>query len=259
MQTLYTQLKEMLDQNKTGLCGLVVEGDQACPSGTKFLLNAELKIIAGNLEENLLNQIKDDLAAIIQNRKPIMIELPSGLKMFIDLVYPQIHLVVFGGGHIALPLVKFGKLMDYKVTVFDDRPDFANPERFAEADEVICDRFEKAFQRICIDQNTYVVIVTRGHLHDQLCLEGVLKSSVNPAYVGMIGSRRKVMTIMDSLRERGFSEGRLTAVSTPIGLDIGAQTPAEISLSILSEIVMIQHYGNRSGINDHVGRMKFNG
>lgn len=149
--------------------------------------------------------------------------------------------------------------MDFQVTVVDDRPFFANSMRFAEADEVICENFEKAFQRLSIDSNTFVVIVTRGHRYDQLCLEEVLNTAVKPAYIGMIGSRRKVTTIMNNLQENGIPEEVLNPVYAPIGLDIGAQTPEEIALSILAEMVMIKRYGYSDGLKNQARGEKING
>lgn len=260
MQTIYSKLKEMIETHQLGANGIVVVGDpETCPTGTKFLVNEAGEIISGYINGNVFNRIKEDLLKSIQSKNPQTITLSTGLKIFIDPIYPQTRLIIFGGGHIAFPLVKLGKLLDFQVTVVDDRPSFANSLRFAEADEVICENFEKAFQRLSIDRNTFVVLVTRGHRHDQLCLEEVLNSPVKPAYIGMIGSRRKVFTIMNALRETGISEEVLNSVYAPIGLDIGAQTPEEIALSILAEMVMIKQYGYSDGLKNQAMEKKING
>ena len=162
---------------------------------------------------------------------------------------PKPRIIILGGGHIALPLSQIAKLADFDVLVFDDRPMFANNERFPFADEVICDDFGKLFERVKIRKNDYVVIVTRGHKHDQECLEGVLKSG-EPAYTGMIGSRRRIAIVMKQLEEAGYSKERLDKVYSPIGLKIGAVTPAEISVCIVAEIISVKRAGE--GADDNI-------
>jgi xanthine dehydrogenase accessory factor len=155
---------------------------------------------------------------------------------------PRPRMLILGGGHIALALTKIAKLTDFHVTVFDDRPAFANPERFPEADEVICDDFSRVIERVNVRSSDYVVIVTRGHKHDTECLEGVL-SGVRPAYTGMIGSRRRVAIVMKQLADAGYDRELLDDVHTPIGLKISAVTPAEISVAILAEIIQVKRAG----------------
>jgi xanthine dehydrogenase accessory factor len=162
----------------------------------------------------------------------------SGLRV-IELYAPRPRLIILGGGHIALALSAMGKLVDFSVVIFDDRPMYANPARFPAADEVICDDFSRAFQRLKIRTADYVVIVTRGHKHDTECLEAVLKG-VAPAYTGMIGSRRRVSIVLRQLEESGYDKTLLDQVHTPIGLRIGGVTPAEISVSILAEIIQVK-------------------
>ncbi|HVJ50249.1 XdhC family protein [Desulfitobacterium sp.] len=260
MQRIYDKLNEMLENHQIGASGVVIEGDPAlCPTGTKFLVNDAGELLAGNLNKNVLNSLQEDLLMSMRSKKPMTLTVAGGLKIFLNPLYPPTRLLILGGGHIALPLVKLGRLMDFQVTVVDDRPSFANPVRFGEADEVICESFETVFPRVCIDQNTYVVIVTRGHRYDQLCVEAVLNTPVQPAYIGMIGSRRKVAAIMDALKENGTPEELLNKVYAPIGLDIGAQTPEEIALSILAEIIMVEHYGKSNGLGTQARGKKSNG
>ncbi|MDR0520082.1 MAG: XdhC family protein [Clostridiales Family XIII bacterium] len=155
---------------------------------------------------------------------------------------PKPRMIILGGGHIALALTKMAKLADFYVTVFDDRPAFANDARFPEADEVICDDFSRVMERIGVRASDYVVIVTRGHKHDTECLEGVLKG-VKPAYTGMIGSRRRVAIVLKQLEAAGYDKELLSDVHTPIGLKIGAVTPAEISVAILAEVIGVKRKG----------------
>jgi len=169
----------------------------------------------------------------------------STIKIFLDPIYPRPHLVIFGGGHISLPLVNIGRLLDYQITIIDDRPAFANELRFSAADRVICEDFKTAIQKVSFNTNTYAVIVTRGHSHDKTCLEEMLKKD-KIAYLGMIGSKRKIAALFNDLREEGFEQEQLNSVYTPIGLEIGAQTPEEIAVSIMAEIIMVSRYGYSS-------------
>jgi xanthine dehydrogenase accessory factor len=159
---------------------------------------------------------------------------------------PRPRLIIIGGGHIALALTVMAKACEFYTVVYDDRPMFANEERFPAADEVICDDFSRLFERVRIREADYVVIVTRGHKHDQECLEGVLQGE-RPAYTGMIGSRRRVAIVMKQLAKAGYPKERLDEVYTPIGLRIGAVTPAEISVSILAELIEVKRVKNVKG------------
>ena len=151
-------------------------------------------------------------------------------------VLPQERLIILGGGHIALPVCQFGATCGFTVCVVDDRPDFANRARFPEAAEVLCDSFENGIRRLKITPFDYVVVITRGHRHDADCLR-VLLPGTWPAYLGMIGSRRRTKGLLEMLKEEGFDADRLARICTPIGLNIGAVTPGEIAVSILSEVI----------------------
>jgi xanthine dehydrogenase accessory factor len=161
--------------------------------------------------------------------------------VYIDVVVSRPTLVIAGAGHVAMPVAEMGHLCGFRVVVLDDRPDMASAERFPHAEERIVGDVGETMHGLSITPNTYVVIVTRGHAHDEAALRAVIDSDA--AYVGMIGSRRKVRTIFDHLLADGVSEEPLRRVYSPIGLNIGAQTPAEIAVSILAEIVMLRQKG----------------
>jgi xanthine dehydrogenase accessory factor len=142
--------------------------------------------------------------------------------------------VILGGGHISQPLAVVLDLLGYAVTVADDRPDFANRARFPQA-EVVCGDFLRFLAGLQADDKTAIVIVTRGHQHDTECLRAVAGQPAG--YIGMIGSRRKVAAVFAALADEGVPRELLARVRAPIGLDIGAQGPAEIALSIAAELV----------------------
>lgn len=155
---------------------------------------------------------------------------------------PVPRLIILGGGHIAVPLSSFGARLGFNVTVFDDRPSFANAARFPDARAVVCDGFANMTRRLKIGKNDYVVIVTRGHRHDALCLRGLLDGEF-PVYAGMIGSRRRVAIVKAQLSEETGAVSGLDRLHAPIGLAIGAVTPEEIAVSILAEIIQCRRQG----------------
>lgn len=149
---------------------------------------------------------------------------------------PENRLILLGGGHIAQPLCRIAAMLDFSVTVVDDRISFANSERFPDAANVICDSFSGAISRLGLCAADYVCVITRGHRWDGECLRQIL-SGIFPAYLGMIGSKRRVAGLLDILAAEGFNTGLLSRIHTPIGLKINAQTPAEIAVSICAELI----------------------
>lgn len=151
-------------------------------------------------------------------------------------VLPKERLIILGAGHIAMPVCEFSAKCGFEVHVCDDRPAFANKERFPLAEEVLCDSFENCIDKLHITPYDYVVIITRGHVHDGDCLREILPGT-QPAYLGLIGSRRRVRGLLEMLEKEGFSKKNMDRICTPIGLSIGAVTPEEIAISILSEVI----------------------
>ena len=169
-------------------------------------------------------------------RAPFLLDY-AGREVFVEpLVHPgRIHLA--GAGHVALAVAGIAAFVGFEVAVMDDRPKFASTARFPEALEVrVLDSFANCIGELGPDD--YVIIVTRGHLHDREVLAQALKTSAG--YIGMIGSRRKRAAGYDSLRREGFTEADLARVHCPIGLAIGADTPEEIALSIVTELVQVR-------------------
>jgi xanthine dehydrogenase accessory factor len=161
--------------------------------------------------------------------------------VFIEPILTLSTLYIFGGGHIALALTKMGKLCGFKIAVIDDRAEFASAERFPEAEVILAEDFTKSFARLKIDKSSYIVIVTHGHKHDEVVLEQAVGTPAK--YIGMIGSKTKNETIFSHLRDRGISKEQLDRVHAPIGLEIGAQTPEEIAVSILAELIKVRRSG----------------
>ena len=165
-----------------------------------------------------------------------------GVDVYFEVVVGQLTLIVVGGGHVGACLAKVAHDAGWRIVVVDDRPDFANAERFPDADEIFCEDYGDALSRYPINSATYVIAVTRGHKHDEIALKAVINSPA--CYIGMIGSKRRVATVLRHLEEEGVAKDKLDRVWTPIGLDIGAETPEEIAVSIAAEMIMVRRGGN---------------
>lgn len=157
---------------------------------------------------------------------------------FIEPLEARATVFIFGGGHISLQTAALAALVDFRVVVVDDRQEFASARRFPMADEVHCRPFAGACQELKIGPQSFVVIVTRGHTWDSTVLAEVLRTEA--AYIGMIGSRRKRDTVFELMLKQGFSRADLARVHSPIGLDIGAETPEEIAISIIAELIKVR-------------------
>jgi len=172
------------------------------------------------------------------------------VEVYLELHHPQPELVIVGAGHIAQPLCTVGSLLGCEVSVLDDRPDFATRERFPEAARVEKVDFSDPFRDIPIHRLTHLVLVTRGHKYDYECLRRVLRADPQPAYIGMIGSRRRVRATYEQLLEEGIPRERIAEVRAPVGLDLGAETPAEIALAVAAEIVLTWRGGSGSPLRE---------
>ncbi len=168
----------------------------------------------------------------------------ASLDVFLESLRPAPDLVIVGADHLAQPLATIGKALGFEVTVIDDRPDFAASARFPQADRVIADDPVAALARHPIGPGSYLLLVTRGHQLDGAALEAVIGADAD--YIGVIGSRRRVGAVFDHLRRAGVPEAAIARVHVPIGLDIEADTPAEIAVVIAAEIVNVRR-GGRPG------------
>ena len=160
------------------------------------------------------------------------------MQVFIEPIEGTPVLCLFGAGHVAQPLSRMARACGFRVEVADDRAKFANAERFPDADLLVVDAFPSAAARMTLGPNTFAVVVTRGHQGDAVALESVLKHDLR--FIGLLGSRTKIVHIFAALAERGVASERLAAVHAPLGLEIGAQTPEEIAVSILAEMIAVR-------------------
>ena len=163
---------------------------------------------------------------------------------------PPAELVIVGAGHVAQPLALLGSMLDFRVTVLDDRPEFATRERFPGADRVMVADFADPLADIEVGDRTSIVLVTRGHRHDYDCLRELARRGALPRYLGMIGSKRRVRAAFEQLAAEGVPADWLARVHAPLGLDIGAETPAEIAVAVAAEIVLAARGGSARPLSE---------
>jgi len=254
MPDIYQEIARIVAEGEGAALVTVISTAGSTPreEGTKMLVRADGSILGSIGGGSVEAQVCQEAIEVIRKGKPRRLRFSltaqegeepgmicgGDMEVFIEPILSSPTLYIFGGGHISLPLAKIGKLLGFKIVVIDDRAEFANPQRFPEAGLILAEDFDKAFPKLKIDKASYVVIVTRNHQSDELVLELVLGTQAK--YIGMIGSKTKNKAIFSHLLAKGISKELLDKVHAPIGLEIHAETPEEIAVSILAEIVKVR-------------------
>jgi xanthine dehydrogenase accessory factor len=176
------------------------------------------------------------------------------LEVFIEPVLPIPVLYLFGAGHVAVNTYKMAQLAGFDVVVVDDRDSYANRERFPEAREIVVDDFEEALKKLEPNESSYLVIVTRGHRDDMRVLRWAVGTRAR--YIGMIGSKRKVIEIYKELEKEGLSPEQFERVNAPVGLEIGAVTPEEIAVAIMAELIAVRRNEDVSSLQKRYVRVR---
>lgn len=218
------------------------------PSIERYLITGEpLRSWLADRNSHLVTQIIERARAFaLQEESQVatyFIEDESApLRLMMELVRTEPQLIICGAGHVGQAIAPIARLLDLDVTVIDDRADYASRELFPdESIKLLVQPFATALQSVKITPSTSIVIVTRGHKQDEACLKIALNSPAR--YIGMIGSARRVITVFRMLAEEGVPMEAIKRVHAPIGLDLGARTPAEIAVSILAEIILTKYGG----------------
>ncbi len=229
-------------------CTDVAEGERC------FIRDGAVKV--GNIRnKELLQAILQEAEARVKREecRQVSITIPgtgSKVDVFFQILTAVRKVIIVGAGHLAIPLVKFAKILGFHITVIDDRIMYASQQRFPDADEVIVGDMAETLGEIEITPQTYIVLITRGHQFDEPCLRKVVASPAK--YIGMIGSRRRIKACFIRFRdEDGIPEELLKKVYAPIGLDIKAESPEEIALSIISEMIKVRRGGKAQSLAKH--------
>jgi xanthine dehydrogenase accessory factor len=198
----------------------------------------------GAVEKKVLDEALSMMSAaapklVKYELKDIGMSCGGGMSVFLEPLLPAPQLIIFGAGHIGSALSQIGRMLDFNVTVVDNRPDFANAERLPWADSIVAEDYGKTLEKLSYSESTYMIIVTHKHTHDFEILEQLVQKPFR--YLGMIGSRTKVAKAFQQLRDRGVSEEVIRKIYSPVGISIGANTPAEIAVSIAAELVAVKN------------------
>ncbi len=246
---LLLKAKEVYEKGQSYAFATVIE---ATIKGTPRKSGAKMLVVEDSTLFGSIGGGRNELAAkkeclkSIKNGKPKLVTYDyfgqkgqsvcgGQIKVFIEPFHAQKHLIICGAGHIALPLSVISKILNYKVTIIDNRKIFANTARFKHVDKIIVGRHAKKLTNININQNTYIMIVTQGNEYDFECLKVALNTKAG--YIGVISSETKKKKFLKRLKEEGFPIKNFKNISIPAGLDLGAQTPEEIAVSIAAEFV----------------------
>jgi xanthine dehydrogenase accessory factor len=257
MSSLSEELVRLSEQRAAAVLATVVETDgiTGVEPGAKCLVRDGAVVGETIGDAAVVQAIVQESSARLRTEKSqlMALEVPQSgakLEVFFEVMPAPPKLIVVGAGHIAVPLVKLAKVLDFYVTVIDDRLLYANRERFPDADEVLVGDMAQMLKEMAITPSCYIVLITRGHAYDEPCLRVVLPSQAK--YIGMIGSRRRIKACFQRFRDEDkISEELIEKVYAPIGLDIATETPAEIALSILAEVVKVRRGGEAASLSGH--------
>ncbi len=235
-------VKGLIAEERLGAVATVVGGDAI---GAKAVIDYEQGVIAGQIPAGLLDDVLVDAAALMDHEQSRTLSYGEN-SVFVETVAPQPLMMIFGAGHNAQPLTTMAKGLGFRVVVADARPMWATEERFPDADEVVVGWPESVFAKIPLDRRTYVVLLSHDARFEDPVFAAVHGQPVR--YLGAIGSRRTHRARLERLAGEGWSDEDLATIYGPIGLDIGAETPAEMAVSILAEIIQAR-YGAGSGLS----------
>jgi xanthine dehydrogenase accessory factor len=255
MEKLVAELIRIQEEGGAGVLATVVEttNNGALEPGENLLIRDGKPVVGTIRQEKLVAAILKEADARLKEEKSklVSLELPDNggqVEVFFEVLPAPPKLIVVGAGHIAVPLAKFAKLLDFHVTVLDDRILFANRERFPDTDEIRVGDMAAELKGLPLTPSTYIVLITRGHKYDEPCLREIVHSRAK--YIGMIGSRRRIKALFEKFRnEEKIAEEILQRVYAPIGLDIATETPEEIALSIMAEIVKVRRGGEARSLS----------
>jgi len=253
MENIFEKLAEVKRAGTPAALAIVIRTQGSVPRkpGTKMVILKDGEIFGtlggGDLENNI---IQEAIAAIGQGTPRIasfVLDMEKGkldmmcggtVEVYIEPLLPPEKLIIFGAGHITRSLAPMMKKIGFQVFVVDDSPDFLKEEYFPDIEDVRMEDMEVFASRLPSDNNTYIVVLSRGFSRDKAILRQLLKKDFR--YIGMIGSKRKMESIIKELKEEGIPDAAFSAIRSPVGLDIGAEAPEEIAISIAGEIIAVK-------------------
>ena len=256
MQSIYQALAELEKNNESAALCTVVKSEGSTPRhvGSKMLVYSDGKFVGtvggGEMESRVIKSALGTLrSGNAQTLSYTMADPSRGdpgvcggtVEVFVEPIHPPAMIVVIGAGHVGKAVVHLAKWLGFRVAVSDDRPEFCNPEAIPGADAYYPVEMGKLTEQLKVNRQTYIVITSRGSSVDGVGLPTLLESEA--AYIGVIGSKRRWLTTVKSLKEKGVAEEKIAQVHSPMGLELNAETPEEIAVSIMAEILMVRDKG----------------
>ena len=253
--TIYNEIQNALKQGERVAVATVVKtiGAAPCGVGTKMLVRADGSTSGGFSGARVDTQVASAAMEALRDGQPRLIHLHldadqavgscgATLELFIEVLHPEPRLIIAGAGYVAQALSKLALNLDFRIVVVDDRRDLADPHAFSDRVQLTFGDIPQTIRELEPDEASWIVVVTRGHHLDKDALRAALETRAR--YVGMIGGPGKIKNIFRDLLKEGITRERLEQVHSPIGLDLGAETPDEIALSIAAEMVMLRNHAS---------------
>lgn len=237
---MFERLQSLNAEKVPLVCATVVTSEkQSVAVGMKMIFATNGERIGTLGDSPLEIAVEGKIPQVLEDNRALLFQENETAGVFLEPLQPRPTLLIAGAGHVGQALCHLGSWLDFDIVIVDDRADFASAERLPEADKIIVGDIATELCNYPITPLTYVVIVTRGHQHDESALHSVVES--NARYIGLIGSRRKIKLIFDDLLEVGIPKEKLQRVYAPIGLDINSKTVPEIAVSIASQLIQIRN------------------
>lgn len=249
---IYEEILKLRSEGRASSLATVVQCNGSTPQkvGAKMLVKDDGSIIGtiggGSLEAEVIKSALTVMKDGIPRTVPFELTENHGylvcggtVLVYIEPVMAAPHLIILGAGHVGKALATIGKFLGFKITIVDDREEYANKENIPDADDVVVIDFNNVFSKVTVDKGAYIVIATRGHNHDFDALRKALHT--NAGYIGLLGSKRKKSLVLKTLETEGFSQHDINRVIIPVGLPIGSVTPEEIAISIMAQIIQMRN------------------
>jgi len=253
MLEIYQELANLISKGERAVLATVISSRGSAPrkAGAKMLIKKDGTFIGSVGGGGVEHQLRQKAIEVMNSGEPQIVHLDlSGrekeaamicggqMDIFLEPILSQETLYLFGAGHISQSTAAMGKMLGFRIIVIDPRPEYNNIDRFPDADSLIAEEYDSAFTKLSVDKDSYIVIYTTGHILDEQCLRFAVGTEAK--YIGMIGSKKKVKEVKERLLQKGVSQLQLDRVHAPIGIEIGAETPQEIAMSILTEIIKVK-------------------
>ncbi len=244
MVSVLSAVRQLSDMERLGAIAAVVAGPDI---GMKAVIDADDGVIAGSLPDDISAEVLNDAAQLMEHEQSRTLGYGER-EVYIETLAPPPVLMIFGAGHISQPLSNMARQLGFRVIVADARPKWATPERFPDVDELVVGWPDAVFEKFELDRRTYVAVLNHDARFERPLFPMVKEAPVR--YIGAMGSRKTHRDRVARLAADGWSDEEIDRIHGPIGLDIGAETPEEMAISILSEIIQVR-YGHGTGLSLH--------